>query len=341
MASLHGDDYPGLLKANFSSNIWHGADNSALYDYLAKLLPTIQRYPEIEAESLKEVLAAKIAVSPSNISIGNGSIDIIYRIAQCYQGSKSVIISPTFSEYSKACYLNNHTVVQCKTADIESKLEHCKPDLVWLCNPNNPDGNCMDINYLKGLLEAYPQVMFIIDQSFAEFTLSETLAADSVLKYSNLILIYSLTKRYAIPGLRIGYVAACESIIAELDQYRIPWSVNTLAIEAAKYLLSQNERNHFELKAWLSESLRFQNEINKIGIYKTVPSKTPFFIVELIQGKAAELKKFLLKSGLLIRDANNFEYKNYGELIRLNTLTEVENNALIDKLTEWKYTLLQ
>ena len=341
MASLHGDDYQGELKANFSSNIWHRADNSALYDYLAKLLPTIQRYPEIEAESLKEVLAAKIAVNPSNISIGNGSIDIIYRIAQCYQGSNSVIVSPTFSEYSKACHLNNHTVIQCKTANIENNLEHCKPDLVWLCNPNNPDGNCMVINYMKELLEAYPQVTFIIDQSFEEFTLSETLAADSVLNYSNLVLIYSLTKRYAIPGLRIGCVVSCESTISKLEHYRIPWSVNTLAIEAAKYLLEQNEKNLFELNTWISESLRFQNEINKIGIYKTVPSTTPFFIVELIHGKAAELKRFLLKSGLLIRDANNFEYENYGELIRLNTLTEVENNALIDKLTEWKYTLLQ
>jgi len=220
-------------------------------------------------------------------------------------------------------------------------LEHFKLDLVWLCNPNNPDGNCMDINYLKVLLETYPQVMFIIDQSFAEFTLSKTLVANSVLKYSNLILIYSLTKRYAIPGLRIGYVAACKSTITELEQYRIPWSVNILAIEAAKYLLSQNERNHFELKAWISESIRFQTEINKIGIYKTIPSKTPFFIVQLIQGKTTDLKEFLLKNGLLIRDANNFEYEDYGELIRLNTLTKVENNALIDKLTEWKYTLLQ
>ena len=199
----------------------------------------------------------------------------------------------------------------------------------------------MDINYLKVLLETYPQVMFIIDQSFAEFTLSKTLVANSVLKYSNLILIYSLTKRYAIPGLRIGYVAACKSTITELEQYRIPWSVNILAIEAAKYLLSQNERNHFELKAWISESIRFQTEINKIGIYKTIPSKTPFFIVQLIQGKTTDLKEFLLKNGLLIRDANNFEYEDYGELIRLNTLTKVENNALIDKLTEWKYTLLQ
>lgn len=337
MKSLHGDDYQGKLKANFSSNVWHNADNSGLYNHLSDMLPTTRRYPEMEAESLKTSLANTHTLKPAQLSIGNGSIEIIYRIAQAHRGKKSLIVSPTFSEYSKACTINEHEIRLCNRENLHTKLNDFQPDLVWLCNPNNPDGFCFEVKDLQTYFNQYPKITFIIDQSFIDFTLQPTLGATSIFEFPNLILIYSLTKRYNIPGLRVGYVISSESTIKQLDRYKIPWSVNTLAIEAGKYILNQKD-NSFNLKAWLTETNRFQTEINKVGIFEAIPTQTPFFLVKLLKGKADDLKKFLLPQGLLIRDASNFNYEK-DELIRLNTLTASENNLLIEKLIEWKHTL--
>jgi threonine-phosphate decarboxylase len=303
------------------------------------IVPIIQVYIVIFQTYFQQLVAIlKLKQNRSQISIGNGSIEIIYRIAQTYLGSKSLIVSPTFSEYSKACTINSHTLKFCRREDLMIEIDNFQPDLVWLCNPNNPDGACFNRKELQVILYTYPQVTFIVDQSFIDFTLQETLAAESVFEFPNLVLIYSLTKRYTIPGLRIGYVIASGSTIMKLDRYKIPWSVNTLAIEAGKYIITQKKDNFFNLEAWLAETNRFQNEIDRIGIFETVPTHTPFFLVKLLKGKADELKDFLLKNGLLIRNANNFDYEEC-ELIRLNTLTESENNLLIEKLIEWKRTL--
>jgi len=209
--------------------------------------------------------------------------------------------------------------------------------MVWICNPNNPDGYCCDRKELQALFYTYPQVTFILDQSFVEFTLQETPAAESVLEFKNLILIYSLTKRYTIPGLRVGYVVASKCTISKLDKFKIPWSVNTLAIEAGKYTLNRQDTS-FDLTSWLAETIRFQREIDRIGIFKTQPSHTPFFLVEILKGKVADLKDYLLSDGILIRDASNFEY--YGkEIMRLNTLSRQQNDLLIKKLRTWKKNL--
>ena len=337
MANQHGDDYHGILKANFSSNVWYGADNTELYRHLSAILPDTRRYPEMEAESLRDLLAGMLALDSSHISIGNGSIDIIYRIAQAFRGEKSIIVSPSFSEYSYACSVNDHQLMLCYRENLLIEIDKFQPDLVWICNPNNPDGYCFDRKELQVLFYTYPQVTFILDQSFVEFTLQETLAARSVLEFKNLILIYSLTKRYTIPGLRVGYVVASECTISKLDKFRIPWSVNTMAIEAAKYMLNRQDTS-FELKSWFTETIRFQREINRIGIFKALPTHTPFFLVEILKGKTYDLKSYLLSEGILIRDATNFE-SNEKEIMRLNTLSREQNDLLLEKLRIWKQNL--
>jgi len=337
MTNEHGDEYQGELKANFSSNVWHGADNTGLYRHLSDLLPHTRRYPEIAAESLRGLLAGKLALNTSNISLGNGSIDIFYRIAQAFHNKKSIIVTPTFSEYSKACSVNEHNIRHCHRENLFVDIDKFQPELVWLCNPNNPDGYCTDSKELQVLFYTYPHVTFIIDQSFAEFTLQETLKADSVLEFKNLILIYSMTKRYTIPGLRVGYVISSESLINHLDKFRIPWSVNTLAIEAGKYFINMEDTT-FDLNSLMNEKNRFQKEINRLGIFNVQDTHTPFFLVEILKGKTCDLKGFLLSEGILIRDATSFE-NNGKEMMRLNTLSKDQNNLLINRLNIWKLNL--
>ena len=133
-----------------------------------------------------------------------------------------------------------------------------------------------------------------------------SIPANEINAYPNLILVQSLTKRYSIPGLRLGYLISNEDIVTNINRFRIPWSVNTLAIEAGKYILETGSTG-FKLEVWLEETKILQHNINALNALKTLPSGTPYFLIKLLRGNAGELTDFLLKYKVLVRDASNFE----------------------------------
>jgi len=339
MINGHGDEYVGELEANFSSNVWYGADNSALYKHLYSQMYTIERYPDTEAGSLKQLLAEKNRVATNQLLICNGSTEAFYLIANAFSGSQSLIVTPTFSEYADACRMYNHCVRQTDCKNLNTDIETLKPDLVWICNPNNPVGNCFEATEIKQLLTNYPDSIFVIDQAYIHFTQREICVVNEIHKYPNLIIVQSLTKRHAIPGLRLGYLMASETIITRISQFRMPWSVNSLAIEAGKFIL-KNEKDGFQLHNWLCECEILRNKIDSFDCFKSIPSETPYFLVKLNKGKASDLKAFLLSHKILVRQATNFEGLE-GEYIRICTLSKEKNDLLINKLNEWNRFVTQ
>jgi threonine-phosphate decarboxylase len=335
----HGDEFTGELVANFSSNVWYGADHSRLHAHLASKLQTIARYPETNAASLQLLIASKNEMQPSQAIVTNGSAEAFYLIAHAFSDAVSVIVSPTFSEYADACRMHKHKVHLVSREKLTENIEVHKPDLVWICNPNNPDGHCFMADELKAMFAKYPSTCFVIDQAYVDFAASDGLFASETNQFSNLILVQSLTKRYAIPGLRLGYLVACESITQRISDCQIPWSVNSLAIEAGKFVL-ENDTFDFEIDKWLYSSNRLQIEIDTLEVFETVASKTPFFLVKLTKGKAEDLKRYLLSSKILVRQATNFEGLE-GEYIRICGLSATENNLLLEKLKEWKRYISQ
>jgi len=333
MIAGHGDDYQGELVANFSSNVWYGADNRALYQHLQQVLPQTVRYPEADAQSLREALATMHCTNASHIGVYNGSAEAVYRIAQSYAGSRSLVVGPTFAEYESGCRLFGHEMTTSSRLLLADKIAHEKPQLVWLCNPNNPDGYTFPKEILLQMAASFPDTHFVIDQAYAHFSVKEPISATEAVAAGNITLIQSLTKRYAIPGLRLGYLVSGAAQVSRYERFRIPWSINTLAIEAGCFILN-NRQNDFPLREWLNEARRLQREIGQIGPFEPLPSETPFFLVKLSVGTAAGLKAFLLNKRILIRDANNFAGLS-GETIRLNTLSLEQNNLLIENLKEW------
>jgi len=333
MINGHGDEYVGELEANFSSNVWYGADNSALCKHLYSQMYTIERYPDTEASSLKQLLAENNHIKTNQLLICNGSTEAFYLIANAFSGSKSSIVTPTFSEYADACRMHNHNVRLTNRTDLNTHIKIVKPDLVWICNPNNPDGNCFETTEIIQLLTNYPDSIFVIDQAYIHFTQREICVVNEIHKYPNLIIVQSLTKRHAIPGLRLGYLMASGTIITRISQFRMPWSVNSLAIESGKFIL-ENDNDGFQLQDWLCECDTLRIQIDSFECFKCVPSVTPYFLVKLNNGKASDLKAFLLSHKILVRQATNFEGLE-GEYIRICTLSKEKNDLLINKLNQW------
>lgn len=336
MIEGHGDDthhYPHL-KANFSSNVYEATDHTGLTAHLIQQFNKIKHYPEPQPYRLEALLAQKHQLSPASVCVTNGATEAIYLLAQAFANRTSAIWQPTFTEYADACRIHRHRV-------ISFFLGEQLPDdanVIWLCNPNNPTGEIRQKDFLLSLFNRYPQKLFIIDQSYESFTFEPVLEASEAASFPNVILIHSLTKRYAIPGLRIGYLTASPSRIETLKQLKMPWSVNTLAIEAGLYVLKHTPK--MDLEALLKERQRVTEALKRTGAVEVWHSDTHFFTARLRMGTARALKKALAEeSGLLIRDASNFEGLD-ASFFRIAVQRPDTNNELIEKITQWVNTFI-
>ena len=334
----HGDDYyqsTRTISSNFSSNVWHGADLSGIREHLYRRFDRLTRYPEPDAASLKQLLAQHYGVETSQLVVTNGSITAFYLLVQAWQGARSAIAVPSFAEYEDACRLHGHRLTFFPTKMGLSEIPLEGQDMCWLCNPNNPDGRLYTRAELLALLEANRQVLFVIDQAYADFVTTELLHPADVATHPNLVLVQSISKAHNLPGLRIGYLVATPEIVTRVARFLIPWSVNAVAVEVGSYVLSHPEQFVLPLRAWLDETAWFISRLNEQGIVKALPTSTTFFLARLRRGKAADLKRYLLEThGILIRDASNFRTLD-GRYIRLSTQTREENEALLQALDAW------
>ena len=340
MIEGHGDDsykYSRPITANFSSNVYSRVDLSALKAHLCARIDGIGNYPEPEPYTLEACLARCHRLPAEAVCVTNGATEAIYLTAQTFRGTNTAIVQPTFSEYADACRMHGHRVTSLYRLPAESEGYRLPEEvrMLWLCNPNNPTGTVVEKEYLATLISHNPQVCFVIDQSYEFFTLRPLFSAAEAAEFPNVLLLHSMTKRYAVPGLRLGYVTGAPHLLHRLRTNRMPWSVNALAVEAGHYLLQHPGEYRMDIQALLTERRRVTDALEALGGVEVLPTDTHYFLARLQQGTAAQLKEFLAtRHGLLIRDASNFEGLD-ARYFRIAIQTEEENNLLIEGIHEW------
>ncbi len=331
----HGDDLyksEKLVKANFSTNVWYEADTEPLCRFLTDKLASVFHYPEPDAGSFRRVAAKYHGVSPENILAGNGATELFYVIAHAFAGRKTLLPVPSFKEYEDACSLFDHHITF-MTEDGSTPLPE-DASLMFICNPNNPDGKIWSLPEIRELLEDYPDMVLVVDESFIHFAPEAESALALLADYSNLLIIRSMTKCYAIPGLRLGYMLGEARLIEFIGCFGHPWSVNALAIEAGKFLLENGEEGLPDARHLLERQHRFTQQIAEIPGFRPLRSHTSFFLVET-DYESSGLKQYLLeKHGILIRDASNFRGLD-AHYFRINTLTDEKNQMLLNALKEY------
>lgn len=337
MLQGHGDDaylYTHTIKANFSTNIWYGGRSDELKAFIQDNWDKIHAYPEPAAESLTDLIAKDQAVQADQVLTCNGATEAFYLIAQCFRSKTSTIIIPTFAEYEDACKVNEHQLNFLNWSQLKSTSLFSE-GLVWLCNPNNPDGRVVEKTFLRSLLENNPNCTFVVDEAYIDFTDSISTAIDLIEEHKNLILVKSLTKNFSIPGLRLGYLISNKDMVQNIRFYKPPWTVNSIAIEAGKYILQRKQAFLPPVIQYKSNQKKLAKNLAKIPGLKIWPSNTSYFLIELEKSSASDLKNYLISEhGLLIRDASNFRGLN-NTFIRVATLSEEKNQLLIDALIQW------
>lgn len=335
MINGHGDDryrYDDLVQMNFSSTIYQHADHSMLKEYLAEHIDVLTNYPESQPKQLEKLIAQQLGISPESVMVTNGATEAVYIIAQLFRHSCSIIPQPTYSEYADACRLNKHIITYESGNDI---TDLPKDRVYWVCNPNNPSGNVLKKGFVDYVVRRSPRYTFVIDQSYGTFTKEPLLEARDMQGLPNVILIHSLSRKYSVPGLRLGYITAHPSTILLLRALRHPWSIPALSIEAGKFLIEQGQPVVSELDAYLAETQRLRSELRKIEGMRIFETKTNYMLCELDGITGAALKNHLVhEHGMLIRDCYNFYGLSRGHF-RISTQLPEENDALVAAIRQY------
>ncbi len=343
MLSGHGDDrhrYQKPIRADFSSNVWPKGTPPELINYLQQNLHLIGNYPEPDASDLCRKISALHNVNVEQVLAFNGSVEAFYTIALVFRESVSAILYPAFSEYEDACLIHQHIPVFFRKDEWESTLKS-GIDLFWIGNPNNPDGHIFSISMIDKALKDYPNTIFVVDEAYAAFIPGFQSAIPLTQKYANLIVVRSLTKCCAIPGLRLGYVVASKKLARRLQKHQQPWSVNVLAQEAGKFIFDHPHQFLPDSFQICQLSCDFQKAVSQFRNFRVTSSKAPFFLIEMQSVTAKELKEFMIQEyGILIRDASNFRGLNERHF-RVCTQGEKDNELLINGLFEWNLKRLK
>ena len=295
-------------------------------------------YPEIDASSLTAALAEYHGIPAENILPGSGSTELLYLFPRVLRPRRALLVTPAFSEYERSLNqagtaLDIYPLVP-ETGfhlDPEALLRRLEPDvdLILFANPGNPSGRAIPPEAIEEIAHAVrEQALVAVDEAFIDFCPQFSILP-RLCDHGNLYIFRSLTKFYAIPGLRAGYLAGPARGISHLKAAREPWALSTPALAAAAACLAQADyrRKTLEQLPALRDSLA--GGLAALGL-TVFPSSANYLLARLeAEGlTAADLAAGLKPKGILIRDCANFPPLN-GRYLRIAVRSEVENRSLL------------
>ncbi len=301
----------------------------------------VNHYPDSEATELRQCLSEKLGVAPDNILVGSGVTELIRLIVLTYfsRGDSVLILEPTFGEYEVACQIVGAEVFrQWGRAEENFKLnidetvnlirQRC-PRGIFICQPNNPTGQYFSRQEIEAVLDASVNGLLILDEAYVAFT-DESWSAIDLLHRGNIVIMRSMTKDYALAGLRIGYAVANREIIDGLHRVLPPWNVSILAQKSGVVVLRDGDYLE-RCKSKIKQAKQFLvDELCRLD-FTVLPSDANFFLVRV--GDVKTLRTALLRHGILVRDCASFGLPEY---IRMAPRTLLECQKLIATIKELK-----
>jgi len=327
----HGGDVWGFAR-NYNIPLEKVLDFSGPINFLGpspKAVEAVKRharlirfYPDPNPSEFRAEIARYVGhgVDAANVILGNGSIELIYMITEAFPcGFKAVIPVPSFTEYEKAVLRVGGEPIFVRlpdnfVLDVESVKKAVTADtrLVSICNPHSPSGTLYSRETVLDLVEfcRKKDVVVSVDENYIEFSENgqDTTMVGYVKKYENLFVIRSVTKFYGMPGIRLGYGIATESLIDTLQTARQPWSINSLAGYVTLAAFKDTEFIENTKRTIAKERARFAKMLSEVGGFHVFPSETNFLLVKILNSKftSTMLKEQMSKEGILIRDCSTF-----------------------------------
>ncbi|MFQ5465042.1 MAG: threonine-phosphate decarboxylase CobD [Thermodesulfobacteriota bacterium] len=330
MKDIHGGDVWEAARAlglepheiiDFSSSINPLGPPKGALRAAARALKFAPAYPEPHSATLVRAFARRHGLVPGRVLAANGSVELIHLVPRVLRPERALIVEPAFSEYRAALGLAGSRVkgLAARAADsfrpsparLAAALDAATgcPDLLFVANPANPTGALMEKAGLIEIIRLCRRrgTTVVVDEAFMDFTEGESVK-DAVGRYTNLVVLRSMTKFYSLAGLRLGFLVASEAMVKRFSRSIPPWNVNTAAAAAAAAALTDDKFAARTLE-WLSrERAYLARGLEATGLLRVYPSSANFLMAEITAGAppAGELGSRLFRRGILIRDLAGF-----------------------------------
>lgn len=334
---VYGRPVEGWLDYSSNMNPWGPPD---IVEHLMKEhWRDITRYPDPAVRRLRSKLAEVYRIPMESILVGNGAAELIDLVIRVLKPEETVLVRPSFSEYEEAVHKAGGRMKDVTlSADQQFELRDVRElssGTFFLGHPNNPTGRLIPNSVLKELKESGTRM--ILDEAFMDFLPDES--EFSFIKHAaeskQIQVIRSMTKFYAIPGIRLGFLVAHPEIISQLAAIQTQWSVNFLAQMIGEAVLDEHEyaRN---TRAWLLEERTWlMNRLIMLGL-TVFPSDVNFLLAALPQNSGfnvPSLQKAMAQRGIMIRDASLFQGLDQS-YFRLAIRHRKDNERLVKELRE-------
>jgi histidinol-phosphate aminotransferase len=331
-------------------NVIKLASNENPYGTSPKVTAKIQElaknmfvYPDDSMYELKEALANKFEVESSNVIIGSGSDQILEFCvhAKCEKDSKILMAKTTFAMYEIYGKQTGATII--KTEDDQHNLEQFSKlykehgaDVIFLCIPNNPLGECVNKDDVYAFLETVsPETLVVVDGAYQEYASfkdekKRIVAKDLITKFPNAIYLGTFSKAYALGGMRVGYGIAQGDIIKTLYKLRAPFNITTLTLAAAIEALKDEEFVNECIAKNFEEMIRYEDYAKAKG-FEYIPSYTNFITIKFgDKFVSKEVAQKLLEKGVIVRDLTG-----YGQnAIRITIGRNEQNTKVFEQLDQ-------
>lgn len=297
---------------------------------------SLNRYPDPYQKAVKERLAAFKNIPAENIFIGNGSdevIDLAFRIFCTPGKDKALSFAPTYGMYKVSAGINAVDLqeiplnqdFQIDTSELATYFSDERYKLLFICSPNNPTGNYMDLDSIKFILQNFKGIVFI-DEAYIDFSEQKS-CIELVQKYNNLIVSQTFSKAWGLAGARVGTAYANAEIIALYNKVKPPYNVSTLNQDAILNALNNLEAYQTNLETIKTQKKSVEKQLREIdAIQKIYPSDANFLLLKI--ENANKVYNQLMVKNIIVRNRS----KQIPNTLRITIGTPEENQKLIDTL---------
>lgn len=358
MTDVHGGNIYGVAReldrrpdeiVDFSASINPLGPSPMVWKAIVAARKLVTHYPDSSCWELRQALSRRWGIDPEQIVVGNGSIELIDAIPRALKLRRLLVVHPTFSEYERAMARAGGSVVTIyakRGRDYAIPLDHLvrlldsqggkalSLDGLVLCNPNSPTGRTCSVEEVSHLakLAARRKLWLVLDEAFADYC-PEWSVLPQAASWPRVIVLRSMTKFYALPGLRVGYAVASRSVVRRLHTHAPPWSVNAIGQMAALAALGDKAHAEKSLRFMVRERERFISALKAIPGCRVIPPSANYVFVELPHGwRATTMTERLKRQGLLIRDCSSVPGAS-ARAIRLAVRLPSDNDRLVTALS--------
>ncbi len=311
----------------------------AVIKSLNRSIDKVSMYPDDSAYELKSALASHFDMLSENIIIGAGSDQIIEFVINsiCDTNSKILMAKTTFAMYEIYGRLSGATILKTQSHehnidDFKDIYKKHKPNIIFLCLPNNPLGECLNTDEVYAFLDSIDKnTLVVIDGAYQEYARYKDPSKvidpkDITTKYSNTICLGTFSKVYGLGGLRVGYGISNRNTIATLHKLRPPFNITTLSLQGAIEALKDQKFVHDTVEKNFEQMIKYEEFADKKGL-KYIDSYTNFIFIYM-ETNSKELCEKLLKKGLIVRDMTSYGLN----AIRITIGTKKQNDTVLEVL---------